>query len=122
MKRRKREPFGFTLVEILVAVSVTLVALAAVPVTHRVTARMLAGARDGTAAVGLAQAKLEELMENPGGAPGRGHDTIVLGSSAFERRWTLDADRPGSPTCRIAVTVSWRGTHAVKLESAGWQP
>ena len=53
---------GFTMAEVLVSMLVASIALAVVPPTLRIAGRTTVLARDGTTAIGLAQAKLEELL------------------------------------------------------------
>ena len=120
MTRLPRRASGFTLVEILVAVSVTLIALAAVPLTHRLTTRLTTDARDETAAVGLAQAKLEELLMDP--RDGGGTDTLVIDPVRFDRQWEVVQEGSDRSIRHIAVRVAWGGGRAVVLESVAWQP
>jgi type II secretory pathway pseudopilin PulG len=122
MKRRRHASSAFTLVEILVAVSLTPLAFAALPVTHRVIARALERARNGTAAVALAQAKLEEIIADPAAAAPGGRDTPAVGGARFERRWAVALERPADDTWRVAVTVRSGGWHAVTLETLAWAP
>jgi prepilin-type N-terminal cleavage/methylation domain-containing protein len=118
--RRRRGRTGFSLVEVLVSVTMFLVATAAVPIGARIAARAAATARDGTAAVGLAQGKLEELLHDRSG-PGTDHDVVQLAGTTFTRAWRIDPDATGRATAAIAVTVIWNhGRHAVTMESATW--
>ena len=117
------EPIGFALVELLVSVSVGLVALAAVPIAVRVVAAMTALGRDGTIALTAAQAKLEELIAAGDTATG-GSDEPTTASTAFMRTWRVEPVEPADPRTparSVTTTVEWEGgAHRVTLESFTW--
>jgi prepilin-type N-terminal cleavage/methylation domain-containing protein len=117
---------GFTLVEVLVSMSVVLLALSYVPATMRTTAHATVLARDGTRAVALAQAKLEELIvEAPrelgdaGGFRAEGSDTITAsGMTPFHRSWRVSTDPQSPATLSLSVTVTWDPGHLVHLATS----
>ncbi len=118
--RHRRARMGFSLAEVLISVTMFLVAMAAVPIGARIAARAAATARDGTAAVALAQGKLEELLHGRGGS-GTEHDVVQLAGTTFTRTWRIDREAGGRATAAIAVTVIWNGgRHAVTMESTTW--
>jgi hypothetical protein len=117
---RRRHAPGFALVELLVSVSVGLVALAAVPITLRVVAAMTALGRDGTVALTAAQTKIEELIA-AGDAAIAGSDEPTTASAAFTRTWQVEPTDPRTPARSVTATVEWEGgTHRVTLESFTW--
>jgi hypothetical protein len=122
MKRLGHAPSAFALVEILVAVSVALVVFGALPATHQIIARLLDRARDDTAAVALAQAKLEEIIADPAAAAPGGGDAPAVGRARFERRWTVLSEEPTLATWTVTVTVGSSGNRPVTLESVAWVP
>lgn len=111
------------MVEVLVSMLVASIALAAVATTLRVTGRMTILARDGTTAVGLAQAKLEELLARHD-ARTDGEDTIRLLETAptFVRTWRVELMPPRLEMHRLSATVQWDGgAHRMTLETLAWK-
>jgi Tfp pilus assembly protein PilV len=124
MRRRAGGAAGITLVEVLVAMAVAAIALGACPGFLVVIGRAAVLAREGTAAVALAQAKLEELAGGPD-VPGAGGDAPAPGATpaAFARTWRIEAVAPRREIRRIAVAVRWAGgAHEVVLETLAWRP
>jgi Tfp pilus assembly protein PilV len=120
MRRRRSRPAGLTLVELLVSVTLITVALAAIPISLRVTGSMARLARDGTIALVSAQAKLEELIAAEG-SRGDGTDTLSSGAAALTRTWQVDPGDPQAVLRRLVVTVTWEdGAHRVALETFAW--
>jgi hypothetical protein len=112
---------GFALVELLVSVSLGLVALAAVPIALRVASAMTALARDGTLALAMAQGKLEELIV-AGEAAAGGSDEPAPAAGPFRRAWEVGPPPdPRTPARSITATVEWGdGAHRLTLESFTW--
>lgn len=115
---------GFTLIEILIGLSVGLIALGALPTTQRITAAATMAARDGTMAVAFAQAKLEELLADPGRRVA-GEDAVTLPGTAttFARAWSV-APVPRTPgVLSLSTTVTWDDDrHEVRMETSVWNP
>jgi hypothetical protein len=117
---QRRDASGFALMELLVSLSVGLVALAAVPIALRVVAAITALGRDGTVALSAAQTKIEELIAAGTTATG-GSDEPTTASAAFTRTWQVEPADPRTPARSLTVTVEWdRGAHRVALESFTW--
>jgi type IV pilus assembly protein PilV len=111
---RIRNNKGFTLIEIMVAIFILVVALLGVA---GVTVSVINGnafSKDITSATTLAQDKIEELKDTAYGSIVSGSDT----SSIYTRTWTVTSPITDSKT--IVVVVSWsRGgnTRNVTLRS-----
>jgi prepilin-type N-terminal cleavage/methylation domain-containing protein len=115
---------GFTLIEVLVSLSVALIALSALPTTLRITGNTTIVARDGTAALGLAQAKLEELI-GVRATRTAGEDAVTVPGTAttFVRAW--DAEPPVAPGSewKLSTTIRWAGgRHQITLKTSAWNP
>jgi len=110
---------GFTLVEVLIASVMALIALAAAPAALRVAGRAVLLARDGTIAVALAQEKIEQLIAGSARLGG-GHDSTGQDAAPtkFARHWQVQPAKPRGETRRLSVTVAWDASgHAVTLET-----
>ena len=117
----ERGSFGFTIIEILVAVVVIAVGLLALAGSSTLVLRMLADGRRTTVAIQRAEHRLEELrrqarMAAPGClalAPGS-----AAGPGGTSERWEVS---PGPGATVLRVIVSWptrRGTRADTLATA----
>lgn len=121
---------GFTLIEVLIGLAVGVIALSALPTTLRVTGNATRLARDGTIAVGFAQAKLEELIGDPTRRVA-GEDAVTVPGTAttFARSWDVapvsgpgPVRGPGS-ALSLSATVTWNdGRHEVSMETSVWTP
>lgn len=110
------------MIELLASIAVLSIALAAIPVTLRIVGRGVTLARTGSTAVGLAQAKLEELIA-AGNGIATGSDTIVLDANAFARRWGGEPSSTGHSGQRVTVSVEWNvARHRITLESVCGTP
>jgi len=117
---RRSGDTGFALVELLVSVSLGLVALAAVPIALRVVGTMMTLARDGTVALNAAQAKIEELIAAGDTAAG-GTDEPTSAAASFARTWNVASADPRLPARSITATVGWGdGAHRITLETFTW--
>ncbi len=106
---------GFTLIEVLVALVLFAIALTGFASLLTGTLQANAQAKRRTAAVNLAQDKLEELRTTA--APEAGSDTVQeLGAGTYTRDWTVGAG-PTPTASTVTVTVTWtrHGTHDVQL-------
>ena len=102
---------GFALVESLVALLVTAIALAALSTGAAAGVRFVREARDRSAAVELAADRLDALRAGPRAA---GTDEVVVAGVRFARSWSSAGGR-GAPV-HLEVEVTWSGRR-VALES-----
>jgi len=110
--------------EVLVSMLVASIALAVVPPTLRIAGRTTVLARDGTTAIGLAQAKLEELLSETDVLTD-GDDTLAPpgASTTFTRTWRVERIPPLGEVHRLSATVGWdEGAHQITLETFAWKP
>jgi type IV pilus assembly protein PilV len=106
---------GFTLVEVLVAVMLSLIGLAGVLGLQQTSVRATAFSRHATEAAILGEDKLERLRTTPTAALAGGTERVdaagTVGAGAYTRTWTVvwNAD-----LALITVAVAWfeRGTEA----------
>jgi Tfp pilus assembly protein PilV len=113
-----------SLPEVLVAIAVAAVALASCPLVLGIIGRAAIVARDGSAAVALAQAKLEELATGPAAPTAGGDAPATVGApTTLARTWEVEAVDPRAEVRRISVAVVWGGAaHRVALETLVWRP
>jgi hypothetical protein len=109
--RRPRAARGSSLAEALVAAALAGLALALVAQAAWLARRGLALARDTSAALALAEGRLEALRAGP---RADGDDAIPAAGVPFARAWRVREGR-GRAT-RADVEVTWPG-HGVRLET-----
>jgi Tfp pilus assembly protein PilV len=102
---------GFSVVEALVALLLTAVALAGLTAAAATTTRQLRLARDRVSALELAAARVDALRAGPRGSDA---DEVESAGTRFSRTWQTDEDR-GGPV-RLHVEVTWPDGHVI-LES-----
>jgi prepilin-type N-terminal cleavage/methylation domain-containing protein len=108
---------GFTLIEILVALSIFSVAVLGLAIGSVSVTRANQTSYLRTAAINLAQARLEEIkaMSAAGFAatfptascPCAGTDVATSAGKNFNRSWTVTIGAPVTGVNRIDVAVSW---------------
>ena len=117
--RRARGTRGFTLIEVLVALSLSGIVLASLVPLLVASVRGVDQARRLTTASGLAQAKLEEIRNTTGVVAGGSDSVDATGKGeTYTRTWTVGAGP--TATCKtLTVTVAWsqRGSHSTSLHS-----
>jgi type IV pilus assembly protein PilV len=113
IKDRKKEQ-GFTMIEILVAITLLLVGLLAVGQMQVMTMVTNSTANQRTTAIILAQDQMELLRTRPYA----NIETPPLNDSSgmYNRSWTVESNTPAANMKRVTVTVSWQGKQ-VQLES-----
>ena len=102
---------GFSIVEALVALLLTAVALAGLAAAAATATRQVRLARDRVSALELAAARVDALRTGP-----RASDTDEVESAGtrFSRTWLVEQDRGGPALLHVEVT--WPDGHVV-LES-----
>lgn len=97
---------GFTLVEILVAMVLILVALLGAAQLQIMTIFTNTASNERTTAITLAQDKLESLRTLPYSqlANSPFSDTVGI----YTRTWQVESDTPAQGMARVTVTVSWK--------------
>ena len=102
---RGKHVSGFTLLEIVIAISILSFALLGLAQLHIKAIQGNAFASRLTTASTLAQEKMEQLMR-------LSYDAIVDGndvSGAYTRAWSIQTDSPVAGTKTVTVTVSSQG-------------
>jgi type IV pilus modification protein PilV len=112
--RKKRNQGGFTILEVLIAVSVFSFALLALAQMQIMAIQTNATSQQRTTAITLAQDKMEILKRLPYTQISTGNDV----SGLFARSWNVQNDFPSSGMKTINLTVSWAaGSKAVTLQT-----
>jgi type IV pilus modification protein PilV len=121
-KREKRGQSGFTILEVLVAISILVVGLLGVASMQVSAIRGNYFSSNTTLALTLAEDKMEELMIAQ-------YDTVATTDEGmidetgqtgndFHRTWTVTDDSPITNTKTVTVTVGWQNDdHQVTLTS-----
>ena len=107
MSARRGSENGFTMIELMIAVLITAIALSGIIALFMSQNRAAGTSRRSSEATALAIDKLEKLRT--ASAPASGTDTVdVQGGSggAFTRTWTVTAGA-GSAYYDITVNVQW---------------
>jgi Tfp pilus assembly protein PilV len=102
---------GFALVDALMALLLTAVALAALSAVAASSVRHVRTARDRSTALALAADQLDALRAGPRAS---GSDEVDVAGTRYGRTWRSDGGR-GAPV-RLEVDVTWAEGH-VALES-----
>ena len=102
---------GFTLVEIMIAVFILVIALLGL---ISVTVMVIKGnsfSKTMTTATTLAEGKMEQL-KNTGSASKIGYDTLAggtdTGESIYTRTWTVTGNTPAAGMKTVEVKVEWK--------------
>jgi Tfp pilus assembly protein PilV len=103
-KRRRRRARGLTLIEVMIALLVTTIALLGALATVGITVRGANFSRNATEASVLVQAKLETLVSLPQGTSGGALPATVTPET------TLDANGNSVPTGIYTRTTKWTQT------------
>ena len=124
----KRREAGFTLIEVLVALTVMAVALAGIAMMSSSTMIADTAGRQQVVATMLAQEKLEQLRSLTRSDPdwdAGAHSQYVeedgtVDSGMYTREWEVEEDYNGKANLsRVSVTVSWDNV-SVTLSSLYW--
>jgi prepilin-type N-terminal cleavage/methylation domain-containing protein len=105
---------GYSLIELLIGMTILIIALSSAFVLTINTTRINARNRSVATAANLAEYKLEELRNADPVALVSGSDTGLLDSQGvasedgkFSRSWAIAADTPETGLYTVVVTVSW---------------
>lgn len=106
IKIKKREQ-GFTMIEILVAISLLLVGLLAVGQMQVMTMVTNSTSNQRTTAITLAQDQMEILRTRPYA----NIETPPLSNTSgmYTRSWTVETNTPATNMKRVTMNVSWQG-------------
>lgn len=112
---------GFTLIEVLVAVSIFSIAVLGLAIGATTVMRANQTGLNTTIATNLAQDKLEELKaKTAANIVSGGPVTTTSGGVTFSRSWTVTSNSPVTGVKRIDVTVTWTDytSHTLTVSSA----
>lgn len=105
---------GYNLIELLIGMTILIIALSSAFLLTINTTRINANNRQVAAAANLAEYKLEELRNADPVALVSGTDSGLLDSQGtviedgkFSRSWAVSADTPETGLTTVVVTVSW---------------
>ena len=103
---------GFTLVEIMIAIFILVIALLGLISVTVMVVKGNSFSKTMTTATTLAKDKMEQLKNTDYGSLAGNTDTA---ESIYTRTWTVSSDPPGSPaagmkTIAVTVTWNWQGT------------
>jgi type IV pilus modification protein PilV len=111
MKRPRHLQHGFTMIEVMVAVLLTAIAIIGLVGLYTVESRASGYSRHQTEAAVLAQDKLERLRtEGPPAGASTGQESNlnelgeVIANGRYTRSWTIS---PSADVYDVVVTVSW---------------
>ena len=116
---------GFTLLEVIIALSILSIGLLALLGLQVAVVRGNAGSRNLTSAVMLAEAKNEELKENGFGKNTTGTETNIDGTGQaggiFTRSWIIIPNYQGSSNMeQTTVTTTWSDqvrSHSISIDT-----
>lgn len=125
-KRRAPGRAGFTIIEVLVAMSLMAIGMLGIVALMRGATSASGYSRRATEAAVLAEDKLEELRTVPLPSVADGSDLVDAAGVAnpdgpFLRTWTLTPD--GNDLVTILVEVAWSeadGDHAIRFRTLRW--
>ena len=117
---RRNAERGFTLIEILFALTFLGIGLIAVSAMFPLSARHTTDARSRTRAISLAQAKAEELANMTSAQLVAEKGTWKDAISLYTRSWTVTDSLPVPGSKQVQVTVSWNipgGSESTTIET-----
>jgi Tfp pilus assembly protein PilV len=121
---------GVAFLEVLVAAGLFSIVMLVLPSMLLSVTRTNFQARDMTAAMSLAQSKLEELRAQSYAALAAGSDTTAIGSrgsstesiTPYTRRWAV-VTGPVTGTKEIEIKIEWKhqGVRTIELRTMVWE-
>ncbi|MEW6188014.1 MAG: prepilin-type N-terminal cleavage/methylation domain-containing protein [Thermodesulfobacteriota bacterium] len=103
----RKNKAGFTLVEILVAITLILFGLLGAAQLQVMTIFTNSTSSQRTTAITLAQDRLEELRTRPFAQIGTPPFSDTSG--LYTRTWTIQNNTPAAGMAQVTVTVTWKG-------------
>jgi prepilin-type N-terminal cleavage/methylation domain-containing protein len=102
--KRRVEPRGFTLIEIMITIFLLVVALLGIVSTSVIVMKTNSFSKTMTTATTLAKAKMEVLKNTDYDSLTGGTETV---ESVFTRTWTVTNNTPATDMKTIEVNVTW---------------
>jgi Tfp pilus assembly protein PilV len=108
---------GFTLIEVLIATLVIVVAMAAIATMALTALRGVERNGERTAAVSLAQSRIEWLRNRPSGSLEEGStiEKLTGAFAGYDRTTTIEADTPRAGVEQVTVTVATPSGQTIRL-------
>jgi prepilin-type N-terminal cleavage/methylation domain-containing protein len=120
MMTKSSQEKGFTLIECLIAMVVSLIGFAAILSLLVTCIRTELMSRDIASANSFSRAKIEELKNSPRTAGGSLSSNVNgyydTPSTAFVRRWIVSNDTSGTQTVTVAILPNVGGTLLPQVE------
>jgi type IV pilus assembly protein PilV len=118
---RKKDEEGFTLVEVIVAITIVAIGIVGLAAVFPLATRDVAKSGGLTKAMELCQAKIEALhmlaYDSPDLAPGYAHaDSLNPIDNVYVRTWETYDDNPIGGCKLIEVTVSWEAVAGAEVK------
>jgi len=111
---RRGRPRGFSLLEVLSAMTLFALVASAIGALATGSMRHTIRNRHATAAAMLAQQRLEDLRALAYADIAGGTSTATVGGQSFSVGTSVLADAPGANMKTITVTVSWTGPEGTR--------
>ena len=106
---------GYTLVELLVAVSIFAIAAAAIAAQMVHSTAMISQNAQASQAISIAQQVMEDLRTLEYDDMESGEDTVVWKGKEFDVVWDVSEDEPQPGVKTVVVTVSWEDKGETKI-------
>jgi len=108
---------GFTLIEVLIATAVIVVAMAAIATMALTALRGVERNGERTAAVSLAQSRIEWLRSRPSGSLDAGSTVEELTGpfAGYDRTTTIEPDTPRAGVEQVTITVATPSGQTIRL-------
>jgi prepilin-type N-terminal cleavage/methylation domain-containing protein len=108
---------GFTLIEVLIATAVIVVAMAAIATMALTALRGVERNGERTAAVSLAQSRIEWLRNRPSGSLEEGTtvEELTGAFAGYDRTTTIETDTPRVGVEQVTVTIATPAGQTVRL-------
>lgn len=104
----------YSLVELIIASVILLIAIIGVPTFYVTNRRNLRNARMRRLATWHAAGKMEELKSEPYGTLEDGSDTVDMGDEEGEREWTVEPVTDHDSK-KVSVKISWGDSSDMEL-------